>query len=300
AATEEKHDHIEDLCEQLAARQQVIRTVGIQEFPNAPAASRYEFRHSLYRQAIYRHIAPGKRARLHRSVAERLKTLGVNSHRQLASEIAFHFESGGEYEQAARFLILAAENAAARFAYRDCIQVLQHALDLIPRMQAQIGAELESQILEYIGDAHFALGAMAESADAYEAAASRASQAGLKGAQVSALSCMVRPFGLIDPDRGITAISRAVEVTRSMQNPLLLARMQMLAAGCRLLYDCWREEDVELCASAHDQLNTLGDTGTPPFHKMIYAHVQALQGKYVEALELFETGIPTLNQTTSL
>jgi len=170
----------------------------------------------------------------------------------------------------------------------------------MPRIQAQVGPELESQILEFIGDAHFALGAMAESATAYEAAAFRAGQAGLKSAQVSALSCMVRPFGLIDPDRGIAAISRAVEVTRSMQNPVLLARMQMLAAGCRLLYDSWREEDAALCASAQKQLKELGDTSTPPFHKMIYAHVQALQGNYIEALELFETGITTLNQTTSL
>ena len=296
----EKPDHVEDLCDQLAARQQVIKAIGIQEPPNALAAAHYEFRHSLYRQAIYRRIAPGKRARLHRAIAERLKTVGGPTQRQLASEIAFHFERGGESEQATRFLILAAENAAGRLAYRDCIQVLQHALKFIPNIEANLGAELETQVLEFIGDAQFALGAMAESAAAYEAAASRGGQAGLKGAQVSALSCMVRPFGLIDPDRGIAAIGRAVEVTRSMQDPLLLARMHMLAAGCRLLYDRWREQDAGLCASAHHQLKELGDTGTPPFHKMIYAHVQALQGNYVEALELFESGIPTLNQTTSL
>src|SRR5262249_39659002 len=155
-------------------------------------------RHSLYRQAIYRRIAPGKRARLHRAVAERLKSVGGPSQRQLASEIAFHFESGAQYEQAARFLISAAENAAARVAYGDCIQVLQHALEFMPRIQPEVGAELESQILEFIGDAHYALGAMAESAAAYEFAASRAGQAGLKSAQVSALTCLVRPFGLID------------------------------------------------------------------------------------------------------
>src|SRR5262249_23483668 len=153
-----------------------------------------------------------------------------------------------------RFLILAAENAASRFAYRDCIQVLQHALELIPRVQSHAGAELESHILEFTGDAHYALGAMAESAAAYESAASRAGQGGLKAAEVSAVTCVVRPFGLIDPDRGIAAISRAVEVARGMQDPLLLARTQMLAASSRLLYDRWREEDAALCTSAHKEL----------------------------------------------
>ena len=299
-ALAEKIDHIEDLCDELAARQQVIKAIGIQELPNGLVAAHYEFRHSLYRQAIYRRLSSGRRARLHRAIAERLKTLSGPGRRDVASKIAFHFESGHEYEQAARYLLLAAENAAGRLAYRDCIQVLQHALKLTSKIEAYLGAELETQVLEFIGDAHYALGAMAESAAAYEAAASRAGQAGLKGAQVSALSSMVRPFGLIDPDRGIAAIGRAVEVTRSMQDPLLLARMEMLAAGCRLLYDSWREQDAVVCQSAHNQLKELGDKGTPPFHKMIYAHVQALQGNYIEALELFERGIPTLNQATSL
>src|SRR5262249_4422778 len=74
-ALDERPDHVEDLCDQLAARQQVIKAIGIQELPNALVAAHYEFRHSLYRQAIYRRIAPGKRARLHRAVAERLKSV---------------------------------------------------------------------------------------------------------------------------------------------------------------------------------------------------------------------------------
>jgi len=299
-ALDESPDRIEDLCDDLAARQQMIKAIGIQELPSAMGAAQYEFRHALYRQAIYRRTAPGKRARLHRAIAERLRTASGPSPRQFASEIAFHFEAGGEFEQATRFLVLAADNAAARFAYRDCIQVLQHALELIPKIEAPLGAELEAQVLEFMGDAQYALGAMAESAAAYEAAASRASQAGLRNAQVSALSSLVRPFGFIDPDKGIAAVNRALEVSRSMQDPALLARTQMLAAGSHLLYDRWREDDAVLCASAYKQLQELGDANTPPFHKMIYAHVQALQGNYFEALEIFEKGIAKLNQTATL
>ena len=299
-ALEETPNRIEDLCDELAGRQQIINAVGVQELPNYVVSAHYEFRHSLYRQAIYRRVASGKLARFHRAVAQQLNTVSGPGRQQLASEIAFHFESGREYEQAIRFLIVAAENAAAKFAYRDYIQVLQHALGLINKIEAHLRAELEVQLLEFIGDAQYALGAMAESAAAYESAASRAGQAGLKSAQVNALGSLVRPFGLIDPDRGISAVSRAVEVTRSMHDPVVLARTQMLAAGCRLLYDCWREEDALLCTSAHDELKKLGDTHIPPFHNMIYAYVQALQGNYVEALEIFERGIPKLDQTTSL
>jgi hypothetical protein len=95
-------------------------------------------------------------------------------------------------------------------------------------------------------------------------------------------------------------MEQAVQVSRSADDPVLLARTQMLAASCRLLYDTWRKEDADLCASAHTTLRNLGDTDTPPFHKMIYAHVQVLQGNYREAFEILEAGLPKMDQATSL
>ena len=293
-------DQIEDLCDQLSARQQVIKSAGVQELSNGLASAHYEFRHSLYRQAIYRFLSDGTRSRLHLGLAARLQTLCTPGRRELASEVAFHFEEGRDYEPAIRYLVLAAENAASRFAYRDSIQVLQHALKLVPKIPSDVGAEWELQMLELIGDAHYALGAMSDSATAYEAEASRAAQTGLRAAQVRALSCLVRPYGLIDPDRGLAAMPEAEQVSRALGDALLLARTQMLAAGIRLLYDAWRKEDAERCVSAHRALVDLNDSATPLYHNMIYAHVLVLQGKYQEAFEIFETGIPKLGSTTGL
>jgi tetratricopeptide (TPR) repeat protein len=214
--------------------------------------------------------------------------------------VAFHFEEGRAYEPSVRHLLLAAENAAARFAYRDSIQLLQHALELVPKVASDSSAELELEILELIGDSHYALGAMSDSAKAYEAGASRAAEKGLKSAQVRALSCLVRPYGLIDPDRGLAVMAEAEQASRVLGDPLLLARTQMLAAGVRLLYNNWRKEDAQLCVSSYRTLVELNDSETPPYHNMIYAHVQALQGNYQEAFEIFETGIPKVGADTSL
>jgi DNA-binding winged helix-turn-helix (wHTH) protein/tetratricopeptide (TPR) repeat protein len=293
---------IEDLCEGLAERQQFIKSTGIEELSNGSVSARYEFRHSLYRQVIYRRLSDVTRSKLHRGLGARLKSLCTLGKREqeMASELALHFERGREYEQAIRYLMLTAENAAGRFAYRDVIQVLQQALKLLPKVTSPVGAELEIQILEFIGDAHYALGAMADSAKAYEAGAARAAQVGLRAAQVNALTCLMRPFGLIDPDQGIAAIDQAEQVSRSLDDPLLLARTQMLAAAVRLLYDTWRKEDAELCASAHQMMRHLGDSSTPPYHQMIYGYIQALQGNYREAFEIFEAFIPKMDETTSL
>ena len=114
-------------------------------------------------------------------------------------------------------------------------------------------------------------------AKAYEAGASRAAHKGLKSARVRVLSGLVRPYGLIDPDRGLAMMGEAEQASRILGDPMLLARTQMLAAGSRLLYDRWRREEALLCISARRALVELSDSETPPYHKMIYAHVQALK-----------------------
>jgi DNA-binding winged helix-turn-helix (wHTH) protein/tetratricopeptide (TPR) repeat protein len=295
-------DQAEELCEGLVERQQFIESTGIEELPDGTASAQYEFRHSLYRQVIYRHMSDASRWRLHRGVGERLRSLctSARQERDLASELALHFERGRDHARAIHYLVMAAENVAGRFAYRDAIQVLQQALALVPKVSPRAGSELEVQILELIGDAHYPLGAMADSAKAYEAAAARAENAGLKPAQVNALACLMRPFGLIDPDQGIAAIAKAMQITKSLDDPMLQARTEMLGAATRLLYDRWRKEDAELCASAHRMICQLGDSGAPPYHQMMYAYVRALQGRYQEALAIFDGFIPKADEPTGL
>ena len=85
---------------------------------------------------------------------------------ELASEVALHFEEGRDHARAARCLMLAAENTARRFSYRDTIRVLRHALELTEGLPPDGRAELEVPILQRMGDAHYALGEMSDSADA--------------------------------------------------------------------------------------------------------------------------------------
>ncbi len=254
-------DEIENACERLADRQQFLRPAGFQELANGTVSAHYEFRHALYREAVYRRLSDVSRSRLHRLLAARLRTLCSPGRHELAAELALHFEEGREYDLAIEHFILAAENAAARFAYRDSIRVLQHALTLVPRVIMERQAEVEIQLLERIGDAHYWLGAMVDCARAYEAAAARAARDGLTPARVNALISLVRPFGLIDPDRGIAAIEEAVVLSAGLGDPLLHSRTQLLAAGSRLLYDAWRQEDWEICESAHRALESKGPAG---------------------------------------
>ena len=281
---------VEDTCESLADRLQFIKAAGIHELANGQISAHYDFRHSLYREVLYRRLSEGARSKLHLLLAQRLQEFCNPCEHELAAELALHFEGGYEYEQAIHYLIVAANNAAGRLAYRDSIGILRHALELTSKLGPTIRAELEVQILELIGNAHFVLGALQESAQAYGEAASEAEKAGLKTASVHALICAMYPLGFIDPGQGLAALDRAVQMSLVVDDPLLVARTQLGAAGSRLVFDTWSPKDADLCASAYETLRRIDDSGADHFQQIVYAHVLILQGNYHEALEICESG----------
>jgi DNA-binding winged helix-turn-helix (wHTH) protein/tetratricopeptide (TPR) repeat protein len=296
-ATESEPDAIEDGCERLAARLQFIKVAGINTLANGQISAHYEFRHSLYREVLYRRLSEANRSKLHLLLAQRLKSLCDTSEQEQATELALHFEGGRDYEEAIRYLVLAAKNAAGRFAYRDSIEILRHALELVPMVAAGNRIDLEIQTLVQIGDTNYASGNMTDSAQAYERAASQAAQAGLGTAQVTALIRLVHPLGMTDVDRAVATIEQADRVSASLNDPILQARTQILASCTRLYYHTWRSQDAELYAAATQAIQRLSGDGQYP--EMHYAHLHPLQGSYREALRIAEDGILRISETTN-
>jgi DNA-binding winged helix-turn-helix (wHTH) protein/tetratricopeptide (TPR) repeat protein len=291
---------VEERCDSLSRQRQLVVPGALTMLPDGTPVAQYCFTHNLYPQVLGARVAAARRVRLHQRIAEWLEQACGAQPDAISTQLAWHFEEARDYPRAIRYLIVTAENTARRFAYRDAIQVLQHALALAADGVASVRPELDIDLLERIGDAHYCLGAMAESTTSYQTAAARAAEAGLTSAQVKALSCLVRPFGLIDPDRGIAAIEQAAQLSAGCGDPLLHACTEMLAGSTRLWYDRWRKEDWDVCASASQRIQRLSDTGLPAYHRMIYAHLQVLQGNYTEALGNLEAGIPTATEPTSM
>jgi tetratricopeptide (TPR) repeat protein len=208
-----------------------------------------------------------------------------------------HFEHGREYERAIHYLLLSAQTAGRRFAHRESIELLQHALSLVPKVAAMERTALELRALEQIGDAHYALGAMSESARAYQLAATRAEQAGLAAAHAHALICQGPPFGLIDPDRAVAVVERAVQVSAGTDDKPLQARAQFMAVVLRLLYDTWREADWNTCASLASKVCVPSERCLSEHDEMFYVYVQCLRGKFDEGARAANA---KLQETTSL
>jgi len=291
---------VEEQCDALARQGQLVVPGPVTTLPDGTPLAHYAFAHNLYPQVLGARVPAARRMRLHHRIGDWLERAHGNQANAISTQLAWHFEEGHDHRRAIQYLISAAESTAGRFAYRDAIRVLHRALALAREVEAGVRPAIETEILERIGDAHYCLGAMADAAKAYRAEAARAADAGLVSAQIRALSRLAWPFGLIDPDQGIAAVAQAAELSADGDDPLLHASTEILAGSTRLWYDRWREEDWTRCASARQRIHDLSAAGISPYHRMIYAHLEVLRGKYREALRELEAGIATVNEPTSM
>jgi DNA-binding winged helix-turn-helix (wHTH) protein/tetratricopeptide (TPR) repeat protein len=197
---------IEEMCATLVHRQQFLKVAGTRELPDGGSTVKYQFRHALYREVLYRGLNPTQRVAFHRRLAEGLEAIHSPAPSDMATEIALHFEEGHEYESAIRYSILAAQNATRRYAYDQSVTVLEHARELIPRLPHDRGQPLEFEILKKIGNAYYALGDMDRSGHIYASMATRAAEAGQLSAQADAL------MRTSHPAESIPFFLRAVEI----------------------------------------------------------------------------------------
>src|SRR5208283_2031848 len=97
----------EELCDALSRRYHMVRWAGSHQFPDGSVSVRYEFTHALYREVFYHRQTPGRRAKLHLRIGERLEQLFTRHESEVAAELAGHFEQGGDWQRAIKYLRLA-------------------------------------------------------------------------------------------------------------------------------------------------------------------------------------------------
>ena len=124
-------EEIEDQCEELARREQFLRASGTAEWPDGTVAARYGFRHALYQEVLYHRLTARRRQRLHQQIGEREEQSYGKQAREIAAELAMHFEQGRDYRKAVQYLQHAGENAVRRSAHQEAISLLTKGLELL-------------------------------------------------------------------------------------------------------------------------------------------------------------------------
>jgi predicted ATPase len=131
AGLEQAPEDLEAYCDALARRGQFIQPQGNAEWPDGTVATRYRFIHDLYHEVLYERVPASRRVRWHRQIGTRLEVGYGSRAREMAAELAMHFERGRDYPRAVVYLQHAADNALRRYANPEAISHLNKALALL-------------------------------------------------------------------------------------------------------------------------------------------------------------------------
>ncbi len=119
---------VEDRLELLERVHALVRPVDEHEFPDSTLTVRYRFVHALYQNALYGTLKPARRVALSAKVAGALEDFYGEQTTEVASELAFLFETARDFEMASDYFKLAANNAAAVYANEDGVELLGRAI----------------------------------------------------------------------------------------------------------------------------------------------------------------------------
>ncbi len=140
---------VETSCDTLVRQERFLQSSAPSEWPDGTVAARYRFVHALYRDVLYNRLAVSTRARLHGRVGERQEATYHERAKEIASELAMHFEQGREYQRAAHYHQQAGENALQRSAHKEALAHFDAGLRLLKKLPAsseRIERELTLQI----------------------------------------------------------------------------------------------------------------------------------------------------------
>ena len=219
-------EKFENLCDELSRRHHVVRWAGSREFPDGTLSERYEFLHALYREVFYWRQTPGRRAKLHQRVGERLEALFAGHEHDVAAELAHHFEKASDWSRAVRYLLLASDTAGQRFQPLRAVEILEHALELASKLPYSERTTSEVPILEKLAAIYAVLGESMRSIETYGALAYRAARNGLIDLQVRSLIDMAWPLSWISSQRSLEVLDQALQLSARQEDPLLRARMR--------------------------------------------------------------------------
>jgi DNA-binding winged helix-turn-helix (wHTH) protein/predicted ATPase len=131
AGLEEQPERVEEWCDGLAKRNQFVRARGMETLAEGTVTGRYGFVHALYQQVLYERLAAVRRIHLHRRIGDWKAGAYGTRVREVAAELAIHFERGQDYERAVQYLTQAADNAMRRQAPHEAVALLSRGLTLL-------------------------------------------------------------------------------------------------------------------------------------------------------------------------
>jgi DNA-binding winged helix-turn-helix (wHTH) protein len=286
----------EERCDALARRHHLLRIADTDALPGGDIAQRYEFQHALYREVLYRRQAPARRATLHRRLGERLAAIYGSKRDDMAQALAHHFEEGYDWQQAVKYLRLAADTATRRFARREATANLQHALELAAKLADSERAAAETEILEELAGLYLVAFDM-NVVNTYETLRQRAAHYGLADVEVRALIGMAYPVSWGSTRKCLEVVDEALRMSSAQPDPLTRARTRASCLVRRVWASGWNENEAEACLEALEEIRRHGDRSVVALHTMECNFLYWVSSRYRAARQDAVESLATLTES---
>jgi predicted ATPase/tRNA A-37 threonylcarbamoyl transferase component Bud32 len=122
---------VEERLDVLERVHYLVQRIRDHEYPDGALTVRYRFVHVLYQNALYAELQPTRKAAWSAATAQALLGHYGDKSRDLAAELAMLFEAARDRDRAAEYCLVAAENAALRFAHHEAVALARRGLDLL-------------------------------------------------------------------------------------------------------------------------------------------------------------------------
>jgi predicted ATPase/DNA-binding winged helix-turn-helix (wHTH) protein len=127
---------VEARCEALARRGDFLEARGTATWHDGTVAACYRFRHTLYQQVVYACLPAAQRHQLHQRLGACFEHAYGEQVGEIATELARHWQQGGDAERAVCYHGLAAQRANRRSAPREACTHVAQALALLQTLPA--------------------------------------------------------------------------------------------------------------------------------------------------------------------
>jgi DNA-binding winged helix-turn-helix (wHTH) protein len=283
---------VEELLETLAKRHQVIRTAGFRDYKTGSSPC-YEFVHVLYREALYRRIGPARKRKLHHALAENAEALHVSREADVAAELAYQFEQGGDWPRAVKHLLSQADTAGRRFEPKQAAAILEHALKLVNKIPEAERARSEIEVLQKLAGLYSAM-YDPRSVELYETLRTRADHYGLLHVEIRALLDMALPlanFSGLDAYKFALNQVKAAQLRSREDNTPQQAAIRSLYLSRVMSAGGGSPEGLNQCKEAVSKVREAGDPFLLGETLIGLAYYFRNYSEYRQALQCAEEGL---------
>jgi class 3 adenylate cyclase/tetratricopeptide (TPR) repeat protein len=298
------------------------------QFVDDEGAGRLRFRHALMRDAAYEGLPYRRRRELHARAGAAIIASAAGQGQEHAELLSLHFYLAGDFEEAWRYSMIAAERAEAAYANIEASRFFRRAIDAGERLD--LGASELLRTTERLGDVLERAGLFEEAAKAYADARRRveadptaearlflkqAKLADRAGKPTSSLRWLTRAMRLLeaDPDEEASTQRARVSATYSAVRAGQGRAAEAIRWAERAIDEAEAVGELEALANAHYMIawtkvnqGQLGqsehfDRALELFEELgnvrrqgdvltYYGAMAYWEGRWHEAIELYERG----------